>query len=129
MDPLRRIPPGVLGAGAKVSHLKPQAVHALFLVCETTCGVEMFPADLVGVEEPFPEVILSTDSSTDPVDADMVARMEPYLSWGALISAEAVRGWFARMSAPGYMDRTDWCGPFPSEAAALARLEEMYGEE
>lgn len=113
-----------------MSHLQPQAVYDLFLVCETTGGVEMFPADLVGVEEPFPEVILSTDASTDPVDADMVGRMEPYLNHGyELLSVECVKGWFARLSAPGYMDCTEWCGPFPSEDAALAHLEEMYGED
>jgi hypothetical protein len=113
-----------------VSHLQPQATHALFLVCETTGGVEMFPADLAGVEEPFPEVILAAGVDTSPVDGDMVGRMEPYLDprW-YLLSVECVRGWFARLSAPGYTDCTEWSGPFYSEEAALAYLGEMYGED
>jgi len=82
------------------------------------------------VDEPFEEVLFGTDEPTDPVDGDMIDRMEPHLDSGTeIVSVECVRGWFARLSAPGYLDCTEWCGPFPSEAAALAHLEEMYGEE
>ena len=39
------------------------------------------------------------------------------------------RGWFARLSAPGYLDCTDWSGPFASPAEASGYLREMYGAE
>ncbi len=39
------------------------------------------------------------------------------------------RGWFGRLSAPGYLDSTDWSGPFDSEKEAQAFLNEMYGDE
>lgn len=112
-----------------MSHLEPEVVNDLFIVCETLAGAEMFPADLVGVDEPFEQVLLGTDEPTDPVDGDMLDRMEPFLSGSNVVSVECVEGWFARLSAPGYLDSTDWSGPFPSEAAALAHLEEMYGED
>jgi len=35
--------------------------------------------------------------------------------------------WFARLSAPGYMDATDWNGPHDTEEEALWDLYEMYG--
>lgn len=35
--------------------------------------------------------------------------------------------WFARLSAPGYMDCTDWMGPFSSEEEALTELFDFYG--
>ncbi len=89
-----------------MSHLRPQAIHDLFVVCETTSGVEVFPADAVGLNESY------ADYTT-----------------GTIASVELVTGWFARLSAPGYMDCTEWSGPFPSEEAALAHLEEMYGED
>lgn len=38
-------------------------------------------------------------------------------------------GWFARLSMPGYMDCTDWSGPFETEAEALEYLNELYGDE
>lgn len=89
-----------------MSHLRPQVIQDLFVVCETTRGVEMFPANVVGLSESYADY-------TD----------------GIIASVELVTGWFARLSAPGYTDCTDWCGPFPSEDAALAHLEEMYGED
>jgi len=36
--------------------------------------------------------------------------------------------WFARLSAPGYLDATDWTGPQPTEGAALYDLWTIYGE-
>jgi len=34
--------------------------------------------------------------------------------------------WWARLSAPGYMDCTDWSGPFDSEEEARAEIESVY---
>jgi len=40
-----------------------------------------------------------------------------------------LNGWFGRMSAPGYLDATDWIGPFRSEQDVMAELEEQYGDQ
>lgn len=42
---------------------------------------------------------------------------------------ETVIGWFARLSAPGYMDCTEWQGPYETEAEALADLAETFGDD
>lgn len=42
---------------------------------------------------------------------------------------ETVFGWCAHYSAPGYMDQTDWCGPYETEEEAIAECKEMYGRE
>jgi hypothetical protein len=34
--------------------------------------------------------------------------------------------WWACLSAPGYMDRTDWDGPFDSEEEAREHIRETY---
>ena len=34
--------------------------------------------------------------------------------------------WFARLSAPGYLDCTDWDGPFDTEKEAMDHLVEMF---
>ena len=36
------------------------------------------------------------------------------------------KGWGARLSAPGYLDCTDWVGPFPTENEALKALAQQY---
>ncbi len=42
---------------------------------------------------------------------------------------ETITGWFARLSAPGYMDCTEWQGPYDSKDEAIAALVDTYGED
>ena len=37
-------------------------------------------------------------------------------------------GWYARLSAPGYLDATDWEGPFNTEAEALRFILDYYDD-
>ena len=39
------------------------------------------------------------------------------------------RFWWGRYSAPGYMDRTDTCGPFTSAAEAARETFALYGDD
>lgn len=36
-------------------------------------------------------------------------------------------GWYGYLSAPGYLDRTDYSGPFETEEEAFAYVMEFYG--
>ena len=45
---------------------------------------------------------------------------------GETYTIEAQVGWFARLSAPGYLDCTGWTGPFPSEVKAREFIRETY---
>lgn len=38
----------------------------------------------------------------------------------------AQAGWYSRLSAPGYLDCTDWVGPFETEDDALRDCMEAY---
>lgn len=38
-------------------------------------------------------------------------------------------GWFYRLSAPGYMDCTDWSGPYASEVEAARACVSEYGDD
>ena len=42
---------------------------------------------------------------------------------------ETVTGWFARLSAPGYLDCTEWQGPYETREEAIADLVSTYGDE
>jgi hypothetical protein len=42
--------------------------------------------------------------------------------------AEKVEGWFARLSAPGYMDCTDWDGPYKTREEAYSELCKTFNE-
>ena len=39
-----------------------------------------------------------------------------------------VKGWWARLTAPGYLDCTDTMGPYETEEEAMAELHEVYGD-
>lgn len=44
-------------------------------------------------------------------------------------NGELEPGFYARLSASGYLDCTDWSGPFKTENEAVAELISMYGME
>lgn len=47
---------------------------------------------------------------------------------GMYIEHEEIQGWGARLSAPGYLDCTDWC-VFDTAEEAKEHLREMYDAE
>lgn len=47
--------------------------------------------------------------------------------WGD--EKEPLAGFYARLSAPGYLDATDWVGPYETEDEAIEALFELYGDE
>ena len=82
---------------------------------ETDNGMDLVPADLV---QERPTVANLADycegtplqASSSPSDPD----------------AEKHVGWYSRLSAPGYMDCTDWGGPAVTEHAAQLELADRF---
>ena len=82
--------------------------------------------DLSCDEDGFPILTGRGDTTEDP---SIVARAELYRPEGNSRAAKveyAGVGYVARMSAPGYMDCTEWSGPFRSVAEAIADLAESF---
>lgn len=46
-----------------------------------------------------------------------------------LKTAEHQTGWIGRLSAPGYLDATEFVGPFSSPEEVIDVLETMYGKD
>ena len=89
-----------------------------WLRVETTQGTEFIPAELVG------DIADCADADDMPIWFNQVQQYtngEPQ-SW------ETIKGYGARLSAPGYLDCTDWC-VFDSVADAEAYLDDMYGDD
>jgi hypothetical protein len=84
-----------------------------YFAVETTHGTEIVCGDDIG--------------RTMSVAAEALAN---YVTGKILDPDEVVEyktGWLARLSAPGYLDCTDWTA-HATEAEALEYLEEAYGE-
>ena len=77
---------------------------------ETSQGTEWIPEDVI-------------KPSADVTIADLVDYCE-----GIPVSFEVIRGYGARLSAPGYLDCTEWT-VFPTAEKAEEYLEEMYPDE
>ena len=73
-----------------------------------------FPASVFSVSDALREAGI-TDADGEPVDGEWSVRVES--------------GFWGRLSAPGFLDCTDWSGPFETEEEAIAELREAYGEE
>lgn len=71
------------------------------------------------------------DAKFDDVLKPVTAYFDSH-EWQDTIQADRYNpdsaGWYSRFSAPGYLDCTDWIGPFKSENEALIELWEMYGD-
>jgi hypothetical protein len=90
-----------------------------WLQVETTIGTEWLPVNLVG-DLPGSQFLDHEVQDTDC--ADIQAYCE-----GTIESWENIEGYGARLSAPGYLDCTEWT-VFDSVEKAETYLEEMYGE-
>lgn len=92
-----------------------------WLVVETTHGTEFLPKDLIGDIDNCADTDDLEDGTDDFKTVQEYCEGEPQ-SW------EWVKGYGARMSAPGYLDCTAWA-VFDTVAKAEAYLEEYYGED
>jgi hypothetical protein len=97
--------------------MKPVIEYAEYWEVETSVGTEIVPSDVVDV----------TNVGVLHDEGSVLARVAPYVE-GTPRTVIGHHGWIARMSAPGYMDCTEWSCHTSYEAAA-EYLEEMYGEE
>lgn len=89
-----------------MSFMKPFATYGTFHQLDTrTEGIVSVPAEY------FSAAQFAHDNGMDVDDV------------------ETITGWFARLSAPGYMDCTEWQGPYEDESSAYAGLAESYGDD
>ena len=92
-----------------MSFMEPEVIKCRWYKIETNQGTWFVPYEVVG-------------------DVDDKDKLGMYTESGTVQDFEIIEGWGARMSAPGYLDCTDWC-VFETEEAAVEYLAEEYGEE
>jgi len=105
-----------------MGHMKLQTLHGLWIVYDGRCGGGVIEADLVSDE------LESGDELSYDEKYEMLKFTEER-SVEAIFDARVELGWCSRYSAPGFMDHTDWCGPFDSQEEAEEEARRMYGAE
>jgi hypothetical protein len=97
-----------------MAFMQKQVFHGGYFEVDTDMGTEIVPSYLIGrTMDTHVEAFLNYLEGK-PLDDDA--------------SIEYQEGWLARLSAPGYMDCTEW-SVHKTEQEALAYLDETYGDE
>lgn len=109
-----------------MSFMQQQITHGDYFAIDTDQGTEYVPAGITGLVA-VPEELNTTLDEDHANWPTMLAALHIYCM-GTIVEVTPKTGWLARMSAPGYMDCTDW-SPFGSEEEAVKGLTEMYGDE
>ena len=90
--------------------MQPHIVYDRWIVIETTYGTTVIPQSVIGKQTCFSR-----------------KELQPYCD-GDVISSELVDGYGARLSAPGYLDCTDWT-VFPTLQDAEQYLKDTFFDE
>lgn len=104
--------------------LSPYVTLDTFVVVDTNCGAFSFPSDLIG--EDLVERIQDQDAI---LDNDEQAQLLQYTGGHQFFSAEVKTGYFSRLSADGFMDCTDWNGPYSTLYECVWNLFNNYFDE
>jgi hypothetical protein len=99
----------------------------LWIAVEGTCGCDLIPCDLVEFHHALPLDEGITDAYPR-LFAALCAAVQDYTEQYRIEAIVVRRGYGARLSAPGYMDCTEW-DVFDSVAEAQAYLDEMVPDE
>lgn len=97
-----------------MSFMQQQIYHGGYFAVDTTSGTEIVPDDLIGRTVGTHVEAFLNYLEGKPVDPEEVV--------------EHKTGWLARMTAPGYLDCTDWTA-HATETAAKAFLDDAYGDD
>jgi hypothetical protein len=99
-------------------HMQPQIEETDYWEIDTDVGTEIVPADVVSIPAQVDFTVTGDDE------------LEPFASYceGEPDQATLRHGWLARLSAPGYMDCTEWSA-FSSFEAAADYLLDTYGDQ
>lgn len=85
-------------------------------------GTEYLPIDLWAKQE-MQNII--AEIQAEETNNKLILKLIEYTRNQTFFESKVIHGFGARLSAPGYMDCTDWC-VFDTEKEARKYIEEMY---
>jgi hypothetical protein len=104
--------------------MEKQVEYGKWWVVDGPMGGEVVPFDLIGDQ-------LSIENIEE--DGRVIHRIvEPHRSYFEntwLYDFEVISGWCGRLSAPGYMDRTEWDGPYETKKDAMEALSDAFDQD
>lgn len=98
--------------------MRPVADHFRAYQVDTSTGIHTIPEDLVGFIHP--ELLQSSATKGRFLEYLDVSNSDE------IYEIESEEGWYGRLSAPGYLDCTEWDGPYKTEKEAIASVMDLY---
>lgn len=104
--------------------MQPFAERMAMYHVETNEGTELVPEDVCGK-------LMHDSCDEDVCDVGQVCtdcawQLRDYLEGSKVYEYSRKEGWYARLSAPGYLDCTGWDGPHDTAELALAAVKDFY---
>lgn len=109
-----------------MAFMQPQIYESDYIEVDGPHGTEIVPCDVDNFD--IPEIVNFPKRTDCEDDREIPGPLAMYCENTWAYTIERKRGFVACMSAPGYMDRTDWSAHATAEEARK-HLDEMYGEE
>jgi len=100
----------------------PQIVKQKWVEIDGPEGTEWLPLDLWGKEE---IKMMMAEIAAENTNNKLATKMLEMTRNRTFYESKIVEGYGARLSAPGYMDCTDWC-VFDTEEEARTYIEETF---
>lgn len=111
-----------------MSFMQKQITFDRWTVVDTACGIWSIPQEYTPLTlAAFNDESIEDALEVDGVKEELLQYTEAYKP-EQIYNVELTDGFGARLSAPGYMDCTEWA-VFSTEDEAEAYLEEMYGDD
>lgn len=99
-----------------MAHMKPVVEHMVCYHVDTNQGTEIVPENVCG----------KIDLTDAPSLLNECQRVLRYCEGNCVNDIERKEGFYSRLSANGYMDCTDWNGPYTTAELALNACKEQY---
>jgi hypothetical protein len=96
-----------------------EIVFGWFDIIESKNGITCLPQGILS----FEDIVEEISPEFDPYHPFTIEDAKE------LCLYEMKEGWFGRFTMPGYLDSTDWSGPFETEEETKEYLDETYGED
>jgi hypothetical protein len=111
-----------------MAFMVPGCEHHTAYVLETNMGSEIVFEDVCGVIDLADIEGLNTEERDETGEREEIAfdHFWQYIEGSTIYSVEKVVGYFSNLSASGYMDQTDYMGPYDTAEEALKEVMDFY---
>lgn len=106
--------------------MEPDVEEGEWVIVDGDAGTEAMPAEYINLED-VEELNQKLESGERSVSVEGTS-LRDFMEGNEVYAVEVKHGFGARLSAPGYLDATEWT-VFDSEQEAIDYLEEMYGDD